>query len=210
MEYNKNMMNVTENNNKLLLIKFLFTELFTKEFQPEKKLPSTEWLSVKFKLTKPIIRSVLKQFQSIGWIESKYKSGYFVSRKIQSFFFFNYVLGNKTYKEEIIENNIIQDDVCYFVKRIYDKEKPIIDVHMIYKKDATNVCHIDQPLIVTMIHQNRIPTTIEEYISVENNNGKLRIVEIYRYQDAFGNLIAVEEYMIEPEYYHKEIYTSFR
>lgn len=204
------MLSDSKNNYKLNLIKYLISEIFPDEFKPRKKLPSTEWLAIKFKLSKAVVRTVIKQFQSIGWIASKYRSGYFVSNKISSMFYFNYFLNKSDYQIKIIENTPIQNDVYFLEKQVFHNEELIVEVNTIYQNLKNVVMDVQQPLIVNLLHQNKNPTTIEEYIAVEMIKDKWRIVEVYRYHDSNNNLIAVEEYMINPAYYHKEIYTSFK
>ncbi|TCG10775.1 GntR family transcriptional regulator [Mycoplasma todarodis] len=201
-----------EPNNKKTLIRYLMKGIFSGEWKEGDKIFSLQQLSIKFGVSKLTAAKVVSEFVSKGWLDAREKKGIYLA---QNFF----ALFPLSFRKML---NVDADKVNTKVAKItegvssLDKEYLVGDEIVatnftIISSDKFDINTFDKnkPLLLNLTEMDITPLEIEEYTSFELTDDERSLHISRRFFNEEKDMYLVEEFFINPRFYHREVKTKF-
>ncbi len=186
--------------------------IFSEEWKEGDKICSLQQLSIKFGISKLTIAKVVSEFVSKGWLDAREKKGIYLAQN----FFALFPLSFRKMLNIEVENvkttiGTITPGVFSLDKKYIANGEFVATNFTIISSSKFNIEKFDKnkTLLLNLAEMDIIPMEIEEYTNFEETGNDLKLFITRRYFNEEKDMYLVEEYFINPKYYHREVNTKF-
>lgn len=112
-----------------------------------------------------------------------------------------------------MDSKIFNDEDLFRIHKTYYKDEQIImsnDSIICVDNFKRNEYDYNNSFLHNLIQQEIFIFKIEEFTAINHVDGKLLVYISRRYHDENNNMIAIDNYYMEPIFYQKEIIFSFK